>query len=105
MMLSERYRLAAEEWVDKDAGARLLEETKTTMLEQSKQKLIAANFNMADNAAERTVKASPAWEIFIKKMVDARTEANRAKVQLEYLRIKHAEQQSLEASKRAEMRL
>ncbi len=31
---AERYRLAGEDWVDKDAAARLLEDTKATVLSQ-----------------------------------------------------------------------
>jgi hypothetical protein len=38
-------------------------------------------------------------------MIEARKKANLLKVQLEYLRMRHSEWQSHEASKRAEMRL
>jgi hypothetical protein len=99
--LSERYRLAALDWVDKDAAARLLEETKTAVLSQRKSAL----GEMADARAERLVKATPEWDAWIKRMVDARTVANRAKVNMEYLRMKFAEQQSAEATARAEMKL
>lgn len=85
--LAERFRLASDEWVDLDAAARLLEEMKTTALEQQKAALIIARGPMADNAAERTVKAGPGWEDYIHRMVDARTKANKVKAHLDYLRI------------------
>lgn len=99
--ISEEYRIVAKQWVDQDNAARLLEETKTAVLSSSMAKL--GDVPVAH--AERAVKSSPEWTDFIKGMVEARTAANRLKVQLEYIRMKHAEQQSYEASKRAEMRL
>ena len=51
------------------------------------------------------MKASPEWSDFIKKMVDARTQANLAKVKMEFLRVRAMEWQSENATRRAEMRL
>lgn len=51
------------------------------------------------------VKASDAWRDYLETMVKARTRANLLKVQLEYIRMKHSEQQSHEATQRAERRL
>ena len=99
--ISEQYRLAALEWVPLDAAARLLEETKTTVL-STKMKALG---DLPAAHAERDVKASPEWREFIETMVQARTKANKAKLQLEWLRMRFNEWQSLEASKRAEMRL
>ncbi len=103
--LSEQFRIIAKQWVDADNAASLLEETKTTVLAQRKADLIKIEPDLADNAAERRVKADPEWEKWITEMVEARTKANRLKLQLEYIRMRHAEHQSFEASKRAEMRL
>ena len=99
--ISEEFRIVAKQWVDQDNAARLLEETKTAVLSSSMAKL--GDVPVAH--AERTVKSSPEWSDFIKGMVEARTAANRLKVQLEYIRMKFSEQQSLEATKRSEMRL
>ena len=99
--ISEQYRLAALEWVDLDNAARLLEETKSIALSTSMKAL----GDLPVTSAEREVKCTLAWKDFVTDMVQARTEANKAKCKLEYLRMRHAEQQSLEASKRAEMRL
>ena len=98
---SEIYREAALDWVDKDAAARMLEECKSAFLEKKKTDL----GEMPDSHAERIVKASEEWRDYIKKMVNAKTAANRAKVQLNYIEMKGWEVRSVEATKRAEMRL
>jgi len=101
MILSERFRLIAKEWCAADAAARLLEETKTTVLAQRMKAL----GDMPAAHAEREVKANPEWSEFITEMVDARTKANLKKVQLKYLEMQFSEGQSFEATKRAEMKL
>lgn len=103
--VSEVFRLTAKSWVDKDAAARLLEELKTTRLEQMKAKLIRDQGDMADNKVERLVKSGTEWEELIIQMVDARTAANLAKAKMEYVRMQFAERQSAEASNRHEARL
>lgn len=99
--ISEQYRLAALDWVEMDAAARMLEEGKTTYLAQQK----AALGDIADAKAERIVKSSPQWSDYIKKMVNAKTAANRQKVDLDFLRMKHMEWTSSEANYRAERKL
>lgn len=98
---SEVFRLAAKDWVDKQAAADLLEELKTTTLAQWKSEY----GDIADNKAEKLVKAEPRWEDYIRKMVEARRLANLAKVKLEYLRMRYWEQTGHEATARAEMRM
>lgn len=98
---SEQYRVAAKQWVELDNAANMLEETKSAVLSQRMRAL----GDMPVSKAELIVKASPEWEHFIKAMVDARTQANLKKVQLEYLRMKFQEWSSENASRRAEMRL
>ncbi len=99
--LSEQYRVIAKQWVEADGAARMLEELKTTTLAQ----WVKTHGDVPVNAAERDVKSSPEWEDYLAKMVEARTKANLKKVQLEFIRMRAAEHQSAEASKRAEMRL
>jgi hypothetical protein len=98
---SELYRLAAKDWVDKQAAADLLEELKTTTLAQWKSQY----GDIADNKAEKLVKAEERWEKYIRSMVAARQAANLAKVKLEYLRMRAWENHSQEATARAERRL
>ena len=103
--LSEQWRIAARQWVDAEAAAQLLEDLKTTSLEQFKQQLIEADGDMPDSHAERRVKSRPQWEQYIRDMVAARKEANLCKVKLDWLRMRFSEWQSRDANSRAEMRL
>ena len=98
---SDIYREAALDWVDKDAAARMLEECKSAFLEKRKTDL----GDMPDSHAERIVKATEEWRDYIKCMVNAKTAANRAKVQLNYVEMRAWEERGAEANKRAEMRL
>ena len=103
--ISERRRLAANDWVGKESAANLLEELKTTTLEQLKQKLINSEGDMPDSHAERRVKASPAWEEYIRHMCSARDEATKAKIIVTYFDMMYSEWQSGEANVRAEMKM
>lgn len=99
--LSERYRLVAKEWVELDSAARMFEETKSAVLAQK----MAVLGDMPISRAEQQVKASEDWHSFIIKMVEARTSANLKKVELEWVRMRFSENQSREATERAERRL
>jgi hypothetical protein len=98
---SEQFRVVAKQWVDADAAATLLEDTKSAVLAERMQ----AHAELAVNRAEQLVKSSPEWRDHVEKMVNARKAANRLKVQMEYLRMKFSEWQSHEATKRTEARL
>jgi hypothetical protein len=98
---SEQFRVVAKSWVDADAAATLLEDTKSAVLAERMQ----AHAELPVNRAEQIVKGSAEWRDHIQKMVAARKQANRLKVQMEYLRMKFSEWQSHEATKRAEARL
>lgn len=99
--VSERYARAARDWVEKDAAASLLEETKSAVLSQQMHAL----GDMPVSRAEMQVKASKEWADFIDKMVKAREAANLAKVRLEFLRMKFSEWQSEEANERLRAKL
>jgi hypothetical protein len=98
---SEQFRLVSKQWVEAEAAASLLEDTKSAVLSERMQ----MHSDKAVNKAEGLVKSSPEWRDHVEKIVSARKAANLLKVQLEYLRMKFNEWQSHEASKRAEMRL
>lgn len=99
--LSEQYRVTAKEWVEADAAANLLEETKSAVLSQ---KMFALG-DMPVSRAEMQVKASSEWFDHVESMVKARESANLLKVKMEWLRMRFNEWQSAEATKRAEMKL
>jgi hypothetical protein len=98
---SEQYRLAALDWADKDNAARLLEDTRSAVLAQRMKAL----GDIPAAHAKRDVEASPWWHEFITRMVQAKTAANKARIELDYIRMKAMEEQSANANKRAEMRL
>jgi hypothetical protein len=99
--LSEQYRIVAKAYVDADSAASLLEETKSAVL----ARMMISLGDMPVSRAEMQTKASQEWGEFITSMVKAREKAAFLKVKLEYIRMKFHEWQSIEASKRAEMRL
>ena len=98
---SEQYRLVAKAWVDAEAAASLLEDTKSALLAER----MSALGEMPVSKAEMTVKASQEWRDNLRTISMSRQAANRLKVQLEYIRMKFMEWQSQNATKRAEMRL
>ena len=99
--LSEQFRLVAKKWVDADAAASHLEETKSAGL----ARMMSAQGDMPVNRAELNVKSSEEWMEFITNMVKAREKAALLKVQLEYIRMRFNEWQSHAANRRAEMKL
>lgn len=99
--LSEQYRVIAEQWVDADAAANLLEETKSAVL----NRMMLEKGEKAVNRAEMLVKASDEWRDHVNSIVEARKKASLLKVKVEYVRMKFHEWQSYEATRRAEMKL
>jgi len=99
--VSEQYRLAALEWVDLDNAARMLDEGKSAFIAQR----IADEGDIPHSKADRIVRASDAYSDYIKSMVRAKTAANRARVELDYLKMRHMEHTSAEANARSERKL
>ncbi|MEE8114518.1 MAG: hypothetical protein V3T23_09185 [Nitrososphaerales archaeon] len=99
--ISEHFRLAAKDWVEKDGAARMLDESKTSVLAQR----ISFLGDIPHNKAEREVKSSDEWQDYLKKMVEAKTAANLARVKMDFLRMKFQEWQSAEANARNERKM
>lgn len=99
--LSEEFRIAGNDWAEKEYIASLLEDTKSNIMAQK----IATLGDMPINRAEQTIKATQEWLDYIKKIVDARKAANLAKINMEFMKLKYHEAQSREATARAESRL
>lgn len=99
--ISEQYRIVAKQWVAANTAADMLEECKSAVLSQKMRAL----GDMPVSRAEMEVRASDEWTDYVRQMVEARGKANLLKVQCEYLKMRHSEQQSHEANARAEMRL
>jgi hypothetical protein len=103
--LYEEYRLAALEWVDAEAAASLLEDCKSSFLAEMMGNLMDENPKMAVNRAEQEVKASTEWRDHVTSIIEARKTANRCKVQVDYIRMRHQEWISTEANNRLEAKL
>lgn len=99
--ISEQYRISAKEWVEADAAANLLEETKSAVLSQH----MAALGDMPVSKAELAVKSTAQWHQYLTEMVEARKKANLLKVKMEWLRMRFMEWNSENATRRAEMKL
>lgn len=99
--ISEEFRLVAKAWVDAEAAAQLLEDTKSSVLAQ----MILKQGDISHNKAETLSKASAEWVEHVEKIVDARKEANLRKVQMEFLRMKFSEWQASDANQRSERKM
>ena len=100
---SEQFRIIAKRYVDADAAATLLEESKSATLSQMMLRLTDTISSVSGR--ETYVKASDEWHEYIETMIVARKNANLLKFQLEYIRMKHWENNNHDANKRAETRL
>lgn len=103
--LSEQFRLVAKRYVDAEAAAKILEELKTARLSELIGDQMRQDAALPYNKAEQLVKSSTQWQNYIREMVAAKKAANLLKVQLEYIRMKHSEWMSAEATQRSERRL
>lgn len=74
--ITERLRLAGEEWADKNAAAQMLEDVKKVIF----AKLCNASLEKTVSAKENDAYARASYLEHITKMVEARREADRAKV-------------------------
>ncbi len=99
--LSEQYAVAAARWVDLEAAAQILEDTKSSVMAQRQM----ACGDVPVNRAEQMVKASRDWVDHLEKIAEARREANLAKVNLEVIRMKFQEWNNDQANHRMEMKL
>ena len=95
-----RLNEAGDDWVDKNAAAEILEETKKTVLAE-----IMQGFQGTTAERERNALADAAYKLHLAKMTAARKEANSVRVKYDAVRVL-AEMRRTEAStRRAEMML
>lgn len=103
--LSEKYRLAASDYVKAEARARELEEGKSVFLSQAISALCLEDHKLSVAKAEREAKSSQTYKDYLRRMHDARTEANMRKIDCEVLKMSHTEQTMIQAAARDERRL
>ena len=97
--LVEQIRLRGEDWADKNSAAEMLEETKSIVLAQQAVKFMGNGDSAAK--ADAQARASDLYKEHVLKMVEARRDANKArvrydagKVYAELLRTKAATERS-----------
>ena len=98
--ISEQFERKAHEWVDADAAAEILEQTKSAVFAE----MLLAHGPIAHNRAEALSKASPAWAEHVATIVEARRKANRLKVDMEVMRMRHREWIAQDANQRTAAR-
>ena len=89
--LAERYRLAASAWRKADRLAKDYKENKEAVLSRMVMEAMRQDPELATNRAERTVKASDAWRIFLGKLIDAANEAADLKIEMRAIEIEAEE--------------
>ncbi len=92
-----RLEAAGDEWVDKNAAAEILEETKKTVLAE-----IMTGFHGSAAERERLALADPVYRFHLVNMVKARKEANRARVRYDSVRVLAELRRTQESTRRAE---
>lgn len=103
--VSELYRIAAHAHVKAESRAREFEEGKSVAVAEMINKLCDVDEKLSQAKAERIVKASPEYKGYLRRMHDARTEANMRSVDREVLKMKHMEMTMMRAAARDERRL
>lgn len=93
---------AGDEYVDKEAAASLLEETRKTVLAELVNSL-PTGMSMA--ARESHALADAVYKLHLTNMVSARKEANRAQMRYRAVQVLAEMRRSQESTRRAEMRL
>lgn len=93
----QKLNETGDDWVDKNAAAEILEETKKTVLAE----LMSA---LEGPKTEREMKAlsDPSYRLHITNMVAARKEANRARVKYDSMRVLAEMRRTQESTRRAE---
>lgn len=91
---------AGDDWADKDAAANLLEEAKKSVL--AEVKLSSADLK-SEAAKESVALASDTYRKHVASMIEARKQANRARVRYDAAKVLAEMRRSEESTRRAEM--
>lgn len=92
-----RLNDAGDEWVDKNAAAEILEETKKTVIAE-----IMNGLNGPASERERIALADSIYRLHLTNMVTARKDANRARVRYDSVRVLAEMRRTQESTRRAE---
>jgi len=109
--LTEEVITNGEDWADLDAAASLLEETRKTVLAKRALEFIEGSLDsgrarpMSATQAELNAQADETYEQHLTMMVEARKNANRARVRYDLGRMRLELLRTAQATLRNEMRL
>jgi hypothetical protein len=103
--LSEMVRLAERKWAACDDNASRLEEGRSILMAEMKLNLLDSGAASSLARAEDMARASQEWRGYVRKMHDARREANDARADWRALERDYWSTVSDEASERQQMRL
>lgn len=92
---------SGEDWADKDAAASLLEETRKSVLAKLKNETDLKS----EAAKESAALCRPEYKEHVELMINARREANRARVRYDSAKVLAEMRRSEESTRRAEMTL
>lgn len=101
----EQWRLASLEWSAAEDRASRLESGKKLFLGDAVSRLKAGNEQMSEAKAERIAVTSPQYRDYLRKMHDARREANDLKIMAEDANRLYWELVNSEANERVERRM
>lgn len=94
----QKLNETGDAWVDKNAAAELLEETKKTVLAE-----FICGYDSGPLAIrEKRALSEPAYKLHIANMVAARKEANRARVKYDSMKVLAEMRRTQESTRRAE---
>lgn len=99
--LTERWRLAAAEWLDAQDAADLLSDSKADVFAEMSSKASGAT----NAEKERNARTSPEWRDYRTRMTEANSHARRLKMRLTFAKMQREDWLNGEANKRAEMKL
>lgn len=93
----QKLNETGDAWVDKNAAAEILEETKKSVLAE-----LMTGFDGPKTERESKALADPAYRLHLSSMVAARKEANRARVKYDSMRVLAEMRRTQESTRRAE---
>jgi hypothetical protein len=101
--IAQQMDEAGREWVNLDAAAKLLEETKAVVRAELERQYL--DKGMTSAKAETMAQSDPTYRAHVELMVENRRKANLARVLFDSVRAEVDLIRTVESTRRAEMRL
>jgi hypothetical protein len=101
--LVERFRLVAEEWADADAAYYMLDNTRTSVRDETELKLAEAGNNAS--RAKMLANTSKEYRDHVTKTADAKRLANVLRARMDYLRMREKRAERMEINQMSERKL